>query len=683
MAQLSESVLDQFLALDGEKRKVALSRMSDSTKQQLIEAANARKFRGVTSGSSSTADSPTPQIPESDKGIIPALGRVASNLNPLNIIRNSPMGQAIGAMSGPDPIGRLQEQAEAEKDRLGQPTPIMPTVSHFTPGVGDIVQGVSDIATRLPQDPSGAITEGIGTVGVAALLGKGAQSGLAARARHNARINMPKPSKPTDLAGRAFGMVTHTDQQAIHRTFNDAVDDFIQSERELGGLIKDVPTAIQVGKHAMNRVYETEIGRFVNAIDRPLNLSAARDELISQIPSHFSDKAKKWIISKADERFNNPMTGPEIEAMRQEFRAADRVNLAKNNYEQAAVHKLKNGWFADKANEVTRKFLVDEVQRRFQHDISKPLNRYGAITDFTQRLEGSLVSPSLWDRLAGHGYVTGTSPNLRGRAAEAFFGRSRSSDTMIRRAFDEYRKVNPNAGYPQAFLPGNIEGPQAELFRPKRPMEGEGFTDIPGVRPENRSMFPRGGDEGLFPGGIPQTPFQQRGMVHVPNAGRVNAQFVDDRVFPAGQSSMNPNQPALPPGASRMLPPKPPLIQAEFVDDRVFPLHSATIDTRQPVLPPSPAQKLVAERSAVSSGLSIPMPPRNLDTRQGALPPAPTDRVITTSSPWPTPQVPKLKGWDFVRVQRKPNGDIEHYLYRNPTTNETVRSAKPLTKPPK
>lgn len=196
---------------------------------------------------------------------------------------------------------------------------------------------------------------------------------------------------------------------------------------------------IEAGKDAMNRIYTTEIGPKVGLVES-VDLRPLAEKLKSEIPNSFSDVEKRAIARYYDDQLNKTVSGPEAEKLRQKFSAASRVNLALNNYERAAVEKLPTGYRLNALNNGMRDLIANEVDKvQPGTDIRPALDRYGKVTDLIQQAGGIPVDKTTMELLTGKAYITGTTPNITGRAVEALTKKWYANDNLIRRAYEKYQ----------------------------------------------------------------------------------------------------------------------------------------------------------------------------------------------------------------------------------------------------
>ena len=336
-----------------------------------------------------------------------------------------------------------------------------------------------------PETAIGELADvgGAGIKGVAEqAIGKAIHYGIVAPAIN--KTVFPKASKSARLFSDAVGGRRSVQIESdIQSSFETAKPYLKRSEREfLKGSVVNKREAIEVGKDAYQRIYNEDIRPFIDATPE-VDFRPLADQLKSQIPEHFTVAERLKASKTIDAMFNKKLDGRSAEALRQKLRAEDKVNLAKNNYERAAVEKTARGWVLGKMYEAARNHVADTVKTFTGHDIRPALGNYGAASDVTQHMLGSPVDRSLLQHIEGT-YFTGSPYNIRGRATQLAGGMLKSSDRYIRKAFSNIGESEiaptppPRLALPAPADTSYVRGIDARFDRLALPPAPPTLTDI-------------------------------------------------------------------------------------------------------------------------------------------------------------------------------------------------------------
>ena len=288
----------------------------------------------------------------------------------------------------------------------------------------------------------------------------------------------PPPQKSVMTMAEVYA--AKTSQQAM-KQFKDVAEtgmnEIIKSSDELfHARPQNNQQQVIAGEHALKRIY-ADIKKEVQDIPE-IDLRPYGEKLKHDIPTHWTDSEKAAAVARIDKQFDRTLTGLDAEKLRQKFAAEARVNLAKNNYERAAVEKTFKGWVTDKQGGMVREAVADAVKNNSGKDIKALLSRYGKTSDLVQRSNGGVpLDPTLVEVASGHTYVTGTKPNVIGRTAQGLAKLVRSNDRLIRQAYADFKGPTKLMGPPNPMIAsGKLLGPGLPV-----PPPGLGDSYVKGI----------------------------------------------------------------------------------------------------------------------------------------------------------------------------------------------------------
>lgn len=745
--KLATSTLDAFSSLTEDEQRKALSGMSDEVKKQLLTELQSYKPAAPTRSTplsvlKETFWDPYRQMGEEftnrigdelvsgiestrnireksllDRGIAAAKLGTASFRVPAGILKDVVTGLP----------GALYDQGYKAAYEVGSDDPVEVaagmtralTLAGGLKGLYKTGRAGAGAAYDAVRDPNRIRPEPMPTTGVL---------------KEPLLVEQPKWKKTFESGIRP---VTREARTRLFEQLDEAVPEFIKSEvLDAGGkTINDIDGAIAVGERAGKRIYSEELGPHIEQLTEAIDLTPVADKLKAAIPANFTESAKKAMTKKIDDTFRGKkLNGTQIEDLRQALTAADRINAAMNNIDQAAVRKIPKGWFEGTAKDAARDFLAESVMARTGVDIRAALRKYGSVKELTQMFNGEIpIEGSVLDNLIGRGYVSGTAPNIRGRLAEATAKAIRSNDRMIRRGFDQYRIDNP-------YKPSRVPDPntyvdtladrRSAIERPPQPLSdqistiGDMSDPAAWMRRQAASLLPF--EEGMVANPDPFTGYHRQ----VPVRGTqppVGSSIADDFTgtgMDPNAGTMKPLQPGasayiedprtgtvagepnMLPGANEALPETPFYpgktgVVKEIVQGpdgkpvaitRDYRRQTQLFETNPNRANPMPEGTKLAFVSRGKDGA----PKYHYRTPQGTEIvtdfEVPQSRTLNTPPPEPGTSwkaggnqplnVPQIEGFELKHVIHNSRGDVTGYVYRNLKTGIELRSKKPLSKPP-